>query len=120
MRTPQTPPVALEGVAVAGLHVAPRPTAAEFEALCKMLWGNERTGWQRGAASFLSVNLRNVQFFAAEAPHAFKPVPPGVWVALREEVRRRAADTAEASRMTTWADRHERQLRAMREALADH
>ena len=94
-----------------------RLSAAEFEALCGLLWGAERQGWQRSAAEFLNVSVRNVQFFAAEPPATSKPVPYGVRAELLAEVRRRLTDPVEAERMRLWAERHETQLRAMREAL---
>lgn len=97
----------------------PRLTPAEFEALCKLLWGDERTGWQRNAAEFLKASVRNVQFWAAEPPATSKPVPYGVHAELVGEVRRRAADPAERSRMDAWVKRHASQLQAMREALRD-
>jgi hypothetical protein len=96
-----------------------RLSAAEFEALCKLIWGDERTGWQRSAAAFLDASVRNVQFWAAEPPATSKLVPYGVRAELVAEVRRRAADPDERSRMNAWVKRHALQLSAMREALRD-
>jgi hypothetical protein len=94
-----------------------RLTAAEFEALCKLLWGDERTGWQRNAAEFLEASVRNVQFWAAEPPATSKPVPYGVRQELLAEVQRRRGDPAEHARMAAWIERHAEQLRTMRDAL---
>jgi hypothetical protein len=79
---------------------------AEFEALCKLLWGDERTGWQSNAAEFLKASRRNVQFWAAEPPATSKPVPYGVRSELLSAVRRAAEDPKERARMEAWIARH--------------
>lgn len=61
-------------------------TAPQFQALCALLWGES---WRPAAADALGVNLRNVQFWAAEPPARSKPVPEGVARELADMVRRR-------------------------------
>lgn len=96
---------------------AGRLSAAEFQALCKLLWGAERIGWQRASADFLGVAVRNVQFFAAEPPATSKPVPQNLRERLEAEVRRRLSNPDERAAMLSRRDRHARQLVAMDDAL---
>ena len=59
-----------------------RLSAAEFEALCRLLWPSREEGWQKPAAEFLDVSVRAIQYFAAEPPAGSKPVPLGVGAEL--------------------------------------
>lgn len=62
-------------------------TAAQFQALGALLWGED---WRRQAADALGVGLRNVQFWAAEPPARAKPIPAGVIAELCDMVQRLA------------------------------
>lgn len=78
-------------------------TAAQFQALCGLIWGD---GWRPEAADALGVSLRNVQFWAAEPPARGKTVPPGV---ADELVRRAVAlmdDPEHARRIRAAVARH--------------
>jgi hypothetical protein len=77
-------------------------TAAQFEAVARLMYGEE---WRAKAAALLGVSLRNVQFWTAEPPARFKPVPRGVAAELIIELRRRLTDPETAAGMASRAAR---------------
>ena len=79
-------------------------TAWQFEALARLIYGDR---WQQPTATLLGVSVRNVQFWAAEPPARFKPVPPGVEAELMREARGRWGDDETAPEMARRAARAE-------------
>lgn len=76
----------------------------EFSAICQMIWGE--IGWQKPAADYLGVQLRTIQFWAAEPPARGKPVPYDVRATLLAEIARLMAQDRDAiGRMGLWLSR---------------
>lgn len=90
-------------------------TAAQFQALGALLWGD---AWRHEAAEALGVGLRNIQFWAAEPPARAKPVPAGVIADLMDLIAERMRDPKEDARMHQHVYRHASQTRILDLGLA--
>lgn len=89
-------------------------TAAQFQALGALLWGDD---WRHKAADALGVGLRNVQFWAAEPPARSKPVPVGVALELCDMIRREM-QTDRAPDLVAAVRRHASQTRILELVIA--